>query len=122
MPKRITTKPPAPGQQDGKPKIKKGDEVLVITGKDKGRRGKVVSVDAKEYSAIVENINEYKKHQRQTQRNLKADIITIAMPIHLSNLMVVDKSTNKPTRVGRKQVGEKSLRYAKRSGQLLDSQ
>jgi large subunit ribosomal protein L24 len=122
MPKRLTTKPPKPGQQDGKPKIKKGDEVLVITGKDRGRRGKVVSVDAKKYDAIVENINEYKKHQKPGPKTPQGGIITVAMAIHLSNLMVVDKSTNKPTRVGRKMVGEKSLRFSKRSGQLLDSQ
>jgi large subunit ribosomal protein L24 len=74
------------------------------------------------YNAIVENINEYKKHQKATQRSPQPGIITVAMPIHLSTLMVVDKSTNKPTRVGRKQVGDKMLRYAKRSNQLLDSQ
>jgi large subunit ribosomal protein L24 len=106
-----------------KPKVKKGDEVLVICGKDRGRRGKVVSVDAKKQSCIVENINEFKKHQKprgQKMQNVQSGIITVAMPIHVSNVMVIDKTTSKPTRVGRKIVGNKSLRYAKISGQLID--
>lgn len=105
-----------------KPKVKKGDEVVVITGKDSGRRGKVVSVNAKNHTCIVEKINEYKKNQKPSQKNPQGGIITVAMPVHLSNVMVVDKTTNKPTRVGRKMVGNKSLRYAKVSGQLIDSE
>ena len=103
-------------------KIKKGDEVVVITGKDKGRRGKVLNVDAKEGKCTVEGINEYKKHQKPSQKNPQGGIITVAMPIQVSNLMVVDKNTSKPTRVGRREVGGKSLRYAKVSGQLIDSE
>ena len=105
-----------------KPKVKKGDEVLMITGKDKGRRGKVVSINAKTHTCIVENINEYKKHQKPSQKNPQGGIINIAMPVHISNVMVIDKTTNKPTRVGRKKVGDKTLRYAKLSGQLIDSE
>jgi large subunit ribosomal protein L24 len=122
MPKKINTLPPKPGQQEGKPKVKKGDEVLVITGKDRGRRGKVISVDSKKYSCIIESINEYKKHEKPKGRGMQGGIITVAMPVHLSNVMVIDKSTNKPSRVGRKLVGDQMLRYAKRSGQLLDHQ
>jgi len=109
-----------------KPKVKKGDEVLVICGKDRGRRGKVVSVDAKKQTCIVEKINEFKKHQKaraqkqQFGAGVQGGIITVAMPIHVSNVMVIDKTTSKPTRVGRKIVGTKSLRYAKISGQLID--
>ena len=105
-----------------KPKVKKGDEVVVISGKDKGRRGKVVSIDAKQHTCIVEKINEYKKHQKPSKDNPQGGIITIAMPLHISNVMVIDKTTNKPTRVGRKKVGDKALRYAKISGQLIDSE
>lgn len=104
------------------PKIKKGDEILVITGKDKGRRGKVMSVNPKKHTCLVEKINEYKKHQKASQATPQGGIITIAMPIHMSNVMVIDKTTGKPTRVGRKQVGDKHLRYAKVSGQLIDSE
>ena len=107
-------------EQISKPKVKKGDEIIVLTGKDKGLRGKVVNVDAKKHTCIVEKINEYKKHQKPSQKNPQGGIITVAMPLHVSNVMVVDKTTNKPTRVGRKKVGVKSLRYAKVSGQLID--
>ena len=107
---------------NAKPKVKKGDEVLVIAGKDKGRRGKVVSVDAKAWKCIVESVNEYKKHQKPSQQNQAGGIITVAMPIHLSNVMVIDKTTNKPTRVGRKEVSGRHLRYAKVSDQLIDSE
>ena len=110
-----------------KPNVKKGDEVVVICGKDSGKRGKVMNVDAKQQTCTVEKINEYKKHQKPVQtsnvkKNKQGGIITIAMPLHLSNVMVIDKSTRKPTRVGRKLVGEKFLRYAKISGQLIDSE
>jgi large subunit ribosomal protein L24 len=110
-----------------KPKVKKGDEVLVICGKDRGRRGKVNSVDGKKQTCIIEKINEYKKHQKpqramNTRTPISGGIITVSMPVHLSNVMVVDKTTNKPTRVGRRQVGDKSLRYAKISGQLIDAE
>jgi large subunit ribosomal protein L24 len=105
-----------------KVKVKKGDEVLVVTGKDAGRRGKVNSVDAKERTCIVEGINEYKKHQKPSQKKPQGGIITIAMPIHVSNVMVIDKSSGKATRVGRRKVGNKSLRFAKISGELIDSE
>jgi len=105
-------------------KVKKGDEVMLLTGKDKGRRGKVASVDAKLEKILIEGLNEYKKHQKAsgTTRQKVGGIITIAMPVHISNVMVIDKATNKPTRVGRRTVGDKNLRYAKRSGQLIDSE
>lgn len=104
-----------------RPKVRKGDEVLVISGKDRGRRGKVMDVDAKAGKVTVERINEYKKHQKPTLK-LSGGIITIPMPIDVSNVMVIDRSTNKPTRVGRRLVGDKNLRYAKRSDQLIDSE
>jgi large subunit ribosomal protein L24 len=105
-----------------KANVKKGDEVLVITGKDKGRRGKVVEVDAKAGKVIVEKINEYKKHYKPRMRGQSGEIMTIAMPLHISNVMVIDRSTNKPARVGRREVNGKLLRYAKGSGQLIDSE
>ena len=104
------------------PKLRKGDEILVITGKDKGRRGKVMSVNAKKHTCLVEKINEYKKHQKASQATPQGGIITISMPIHMSNVMVIDKTSGKPTKVGRKTVGTKHLRYAKVSGQLIDSE
>lgn len=116
-----------PVEEIKKPKVKKGDEVLVICGKDRGRRGKVNSVDAKKQTCIIEKVNEFKKHQKprstvNSRTQMAGGIITISMPVHLSNVMVVDKTTNKPTRVGRRKVGDKSLRYAKISGQLIDAE
>jgi len=111
-----------------RPKVKKGDEVLVIAGKDRGRRGKVINVDAKAGKVVVEKINEFKKHQKPRTamgtmaQTVAGGIITVTMPLHISNVMVVDKSTNKPTRVGRKTVGDKHLRYGKGSGQLIDAE
>ena len=103
-------------------KVKKGDEVLILTGKDKGRRGKVIEVRGKENTCIIEGVNEYKKHQKASQKNPQGGIITVAMPVHVSNVMVIDKSSSKPTRVGRREIGGKSLRYAKVSGELIDSE
>lgn len=111
-----------------RPKVKKGDEVLVIAGKDRGRRGKVLDVDAKGGKVTVEKINEFKKHQKPGAMNninrtpRAGGIITVTMPVHISNVMVIDRSSNKPTRVGRKAVGEKNLRYGKGSGQLIDAE
>jgi len=103
-------------------KVKKGDEVIVIAGKDRGRRGKVIKVLPKEMKVIVENINVVKKHQRANpQKQQIASIIEKAMPLHISNVMVIDKTKGLPTRVGRKKVAGKLLRYAKRSGELLDT-
>ena len=101
-------------QRVPKLKVKKGDQVLVLAGKDKGRRGKVIEVRAKDNTCILEGLNEYKTPQ--------GGIISVAMPIHVSNVMVIDKSSSKPTRVGRRLVTGKSLRYAKVSGELIDSE
>ena len=105
-----------------RPKVKKGDQVIVITGKDNGRRGKVIEVDAKKQTVIVEKINEDKKHQKPTKSNMAGGIITKVMPLHISNVMVIDKTSHKPTRVGRRDVRGKLLRYAKVSGQLIDAE
>lgn len=103
-------------------KVKKGDEVVVISGKDRGRRGKVIKVLAKELKVIVENVNVVKKHQRaDPKKSQVASIIEKPMPIHISNVMLVDRAKGLPTRVGRKLVGGKLTRYAKRSGEIIDA-
>ena len=79
-------------------RIKKNDMVSVITGRDKGKKGKVLEVFPFESRAIVENINLVKKARRRTQQNQKGGIVDIEAPIHLSNLMLVCKQCNKPTR------------------------
>ena len=100
-------------------KIRKGDKVVVLAGKDKGRSGEVIQVMPKDDKAVVRGINMVKRHQRQSQTQ-EAGIISKEAPIHLSNLGVADPKDGKPTRVGFKMVGEKKVRFAKRSGEVID--
>ena len=100
-------------------KIRKGDKVVVLTGKDKGRTGEVVQVMPKEDRAIVRGVNVVKRHQRQTQSQ-EAGIISKEAPIHLSNIAIADPKDGKPTRVGFKIDGDKKVRVAKRSGATID--
>ncbi|QKV18228.1 50S ribosomal protein L24 [Oricola thermophila] len=100
-------------------KIRKGDEVVVLTGKDKGRKGSVLKVMPKENRAIVSGINVVKRHQRQTA-NQEGGIVSKEAPIHLSNLAVVDPKDSKPTRVGFRMEGDRKVRYSKRSGEVID--
>lgn len=100
--------------------IRKGDNVMVIAGDSKGRTGKVLEVDVDKYMAIVENVNLATKHTKPNAKNPKGGLIKQEMPIHISNLMVVD-STGKPTRVGR-QVDtktNKSVRVSKKTGEVI---
>ena len=103
-------------------KVKKGDTVLVIAGKDKGAKGKVIQAYPDRDRVLVEGVNRIKKHTRVTQNQRGAQsggIITTEAPIHVSNVMVCD-SDGKPTRVGKK-VGEdgKRVRISKRSGKEI---
>ena len=100
-------------------KIRKGDKVVVLTGKDKGRTGEVVQVMPKEDRAVVRGVNMVKRHQRQTQSQ-EAGIINKEAPIHLSNIAIADPKDGKPTRVGFKIDGDKKFRVAKRSGVVID--
>ncbi|AOF90102.1 MAG TPA: 50S ribosomal protein L24 [Shinella sp.] len=100
-------------------KIRKGDKVVVLTGKDKGRTGEVVQVMPKEDRAVVKGINLVKRHQRQSQTQ-EAGIITKEASIHLSNIAIADPKDGKPTRVGFKVEGDKKVRVAKRSGVSID--
>ena len=100
-------------------KIRKGDKVVVLTGKDKGRTGEVIQVMPKEDRALVRGVNVVKRHQRQTQ-NQEAGIITKEASIHLSNIAIADPKDGKPTRVGFKIDGDKKVRVAKRSGVVID--
>ena len=99
-------------------KIRKGDKVVVLAGKDKGRSGEVLQVLPKEDRAVVRGINVVKRHQRQTQ-TAEAGIISKEASIHLSNIAIADKD-GKPTRVGFKVGDGKKVRVAKRSGEVID--
>ncbi|HTV33336.1 MAG TPA: 50S ribosomal protein L24 [Methylocella sp.] len=101
-------------------KIKKGDRVVVLAGRDKGRSGEVLQVEPKEERALVRGINTVKRHQRQTAKQ-SAGIITKEAPIHLSNLAIVDPKSGKPTRIGFRILEDgRKVRFAKRSGELID--
>ncbi|MFY9833415.1 MAG: 50S ribosomal protein L24 [Methylocystis sp.] len=101
-------------------KIKKGDKVVVLAGRDKGRTGEVVKVHPDEGRALVEGVNQVKRHQRQT-KDREAGIVTKSAPIDLSNLAIADPKDGKPTRVGFKILDDgRKVRVAKRSGEQID--
>ncbi len=99
-------------------KIKKGDTVKVITGKDNGAEGKVTSIDRKKGRVIVEGVNMVSKHTKPSQANPNGGIVQKEAPIDISNVMLVYKG--KPTRVGFKMDGDKKVRYAKATGEVID--
>ena len=99
-------------------KIKKGDTVKVIAGKDKDKEGKVMSVDAKNGKVIVEGVNMIKKHTKPSAANQNGGIITKESPIDASNVMYVHKG--KATRIGFKLDGDKKVRFAKSTGEIID--
>lgn len=100
-------------------KIRKGDKVVVLAGKDKGRSGEVISVMPKDDKAVVRGINMVKRHQRQSQTQ-EAGIISKEAAIQLSNLGVADPKDGKPTRVGFLVKDGKKVRIAKRSGEVIN--
>ncbi|MDE7254433.1 MAG: 50S ribosomal protein L24 [Acetatifactor sp.] len=99
-------------------KIKKGDTVKVIAGKDNGAEGKVLSVDVKNHKVLVEGINKITKHQKPSQGNPNGGIVEKEAPIDISNVMLVVKG--KPTRVGFRMEGDKKVRFAKATGETID--
>lgn len=101
-------------------KIRKGDSVIVLTGKDKGRTGEVVKMMPAEGKAVVGGINMVRKHQRQSQ-NQEAGIVSVEAAVQVSNLALVDPKDGKATRVGFKIMDDGSkVRVAKRSGEVID--
>jgi len=98
--------------------LKKGDEVVVIAGKDKGKNGKITQVVTKTDRVIVEGVNVVKRHQKAAM-NQEPGIVNKEMPIHMSNVALADPKDGKPTRVGYKMEGDKKVRFAKRSGTVL---
>ena len=101
-------------------KIKKGDKVIVITGKDKGKTGEVTKVLVQENKVIVSGINIAKRHTKPSQESA-GGIISKEMPIHISNVAYVDPKTSKPTRLGIKVDKDgRKVRVAKKSGEVVD--
>jgi large subunit ribosomal protein L24 len=101
-------------------KIRKGDRVIVTTGRDRGKKGEVLRVFPKEDRALVSGINMVKRHQRQTAKQ-EGGIRPKEAPIHLSNISLVDPRDGKATRVGFKNLSDgRKVRFAKKSGEVLD--
>ena len=102
-------------------KIKKGDRVIVIAGRDKGQTGDVLKVNTKNDRVLVQGVNMVKRHQRPTQ-TVQGGIVEMEAAIHISNLAHIDPKDQKPTRVGFKVLeGERKVRFAKRSGEVIDT-
>ncbi len=99
--------------------LKKGDKVIVIAGRDKGKSGVIQKVIPETNRVVVEGINVRKKHQKPTQANPEGSIVEVYAPIDASNVMLEDPKTKKPTRIGHKIVKGKKVRVAKKSGTVL---
>jgi len=101
--------------------VRKGDTVIVVAGKERGKRGRVLRVIPEKSRVVVERINMIKKHQRPTQKLRQGGIIEREGSIHLSNVMLVDPTSGKPTRIGMRALTEgRKVRVAKKSGELID--
>lgn len=100
--------------------VKKGDNVIVTSGNDKGKIGKVLKVLIKDDRVLVEGVNIISRHTSPSNSNPDGGIIKKEAPIHASNVQIVDPTTEKPTRVGHKIVDGKKVRFAKKSGTVLD--
>jgi large subunit ribosomal protein L24 len=100
--------------------VKKDDTVFVITGKDKGKKGRVIAAFPRENRVLVEGINMVKKHAKPSQQNPQGGIINQEAPIHVSNVMLIDPKTNKPTRVGYKVLDNGNKVRVAKSGEVID--
>lgn len=100
-------------------RIKKGDNVQVMSGNDKGSTGKVLSINATTERVLVEGINMVSKHQKPDAKNPDGGIIKKEAAVHISNLMVVDPKSGKPTRIGIKREDGKAVRISKKSGEVI---
>ena len=101
-------------------KIKKGDRVVVTTGRDKGKKGEVLKVFGEESRVLVSGVNVVKKHQKQTQRE-QGGIVSKEAPLHVSNVAHVDPKDGSATRIGFKKLNDgRKVRFAKKSGEVID--
>lgn len=102
-------------------RIRKGDRVMVIAGRDRGRVGEVLKVLPKENRVIVQGVMLVKRHQRPSPRDPQGGIVTKEAPIHVSNVAHIDPADGRPTRIGFRLLEDgRKVRYAKRSGELID--
>jgi len=100
-------------------KIKKGDTILIIKGKDRSKSGKVLKVFPKENKVLIEGLNLYKKHQRPKREGAKGEIVLVPRPLPISNVMLLCKNCNKPTRVGFIMENNVKYRICKKCGSKI---
>jgi large subunit ribosomal protein L24 len=100
-------------------KVRKDDEVAVLTGREKGKTGKIVKVYPDDLSVLVQGVNMVKRHQKP-QQGRQGGIVEKEAPIHVSNVALLDPKDRKPTKVGYKTVDGRKLRFARRSGEMID--
>lgn len=102
--------------------VRRNDNVLVLTGKDRGKRGRVLQVIPDKQRVLVEGVNMIKRHTRPNpQRNIKGGVIEREASMHVSNVQLIDPTTNKPTRVGRKRLEDgQHVRIGRKSGEVVD--
>jgi large subunit ribosomal protein L24 len=102
-------------------RIKKGDDVIVLAGREKGRKGNVIKVLPQESRVLVQGVNMVRRHTRPSQANPQGGILEKEAPLHISNVAHVDPADGKPTRVGYRVLEDgKKVRFAKRSGEVID--
>jgi large subunit ribosomal protein L24 len=102
-------------------RIRKGDTVLVISGASRGRRGEVLRVLPKENRAVVQGVNVVKKHTKPTGMGRPGGIVEVEASLHLSNLKLIDPKTDTPTRVGFRMEGDRKVRVAKATGNVIEA-
>jgi large subunit ribosomal protein L24 len=100
-------------------KFKKGDNIIVTAGKNKGQKGSILKVLRDENKVLVDGVNKVKKHIKAKSKDQKGTMIEKEAPMHASNVMIVDPKTGKASRIGKKKIGDKMVRIAKKSGQEL---
>lgn len=100
--------------------IKKGDTVIVIAGNDKGKKGKVLKIDNKKQTVIIENVRMVTKHQKPSMQVQQGGIIHMEAPIHVSNVQLYDPKTQSGTRVGYEERDGRKVRVSKKSGEVID--
>ena len=114
----MSTKKVTTGKSRVKSNFRKGDKVMVIAGADKGKTGNVLEVMLDKQRVVIEDIRMVKKHRKPTQ-NTPGGISDMPAPIHMSNVMLIDPKSGEPTRIGRKEVDGKLVRYSKKSGEII---
>ena len=100
--------------------VKKGDNVVVLSGKDKGKQGKIIEAMPKHGKVVVEGINKVKRHTKPSMKAPQGGILTKEMPLHACKVMLVCPACNKPTRIGHKEVNGKNTRVCKKCGEVVD--